>query len=54
MKEIVSETDEKLREASCFGDAHAVRVLIKVTSQIYIISMGNLHLVLLILMLSGF
>ena len=31
MKEIVSEIDEKLREASCFGDAHAVRVLMKVT-----------------------
>ena len=30
MKEIESEKEEKLREAACFGDAHAVRLLLKV------------------------
>jgi len=30
MKETGSNQDEKLREAACFGDTHAVRVLLKV------------------------
>ena len=30
MKEVESEKEEKLREAACFGDAHAVRLLLKV------------------------
>jgi hypothetical protein len=37
MKEVVSENDEKLREASCFGDAHAVRVLLQVSTKLLLI-----------------